>query len=175
MDKGLAHSVAQVGSDVPGELVGSVRVRPTRFPNLARGQNPDDATIDDVTAICKAELERAGIKTHTFGILFGNSEVPSKCVGEVGSWSFRRAWYYWIAEGPGLPPEYADRLHETHGREVRVEGHCGCPSPAEWAEGFGVGSYHVDTAEGLKALADTLRSVTPRTDHLGRNGEAVHP
>jgi hypothetical protein len=68
--------------------------------------------------------------------------------------------------------EAAERLHATHGTQVRVDGHCGCPSPREWFKGFGVGHYHVDTPAGLKALADAIRSVydaskdpdaTPRT------------
>lgn len=129
--------------------------RKRAFPNLA--SSPDNT--EAVTAACKSELEAAGIQTYVFGGLYGQSEVPSKCVGHLSGWSFKRAWYYWVATGPGIPPEIAERLHATHGREVRVEGHCGCPSPLEWAHGFAIGSYHVDTNDGLKALADTLASI----------------
>ncbi len=58
--------------------------------------------------------------------------------------------------GPGLPLTYAQPLHEAFGQVVRVDGHCGCPSPLEWFKGFGVGLYHVDSPEGLKALARAL-------------------
>lgn len=133
----------------------------THFPNLAR-RDPSEEEIAVITEICRSELEAAGIETHTFGTLLSPSEVPSKCIGGLAGWTFKRAWYYWTASGPGLPPDYAERLHATHGKEVRVEGHCGCPSPSDWAKGFAIGSYHIDTGEGLKALADTLRSVAPQ-------------
>lgn len=129
-----------------------------RFPNLARQQNPPQEVIDQVTAICKSELEAAGIKVSNFNIVL-RGEVPSCALGSLSGWSFQRAWYYWIAEGPGIPIEIVEKLHASHGRQVRVEGHCGCPSPLEWRKGFAIGSYHVDSPEGLRALADTLRSI----------------
>lgn len=147
------------------------------FPNLARGE-PTPEEVDTVTAICRAELEAAGIKPYSFGSLYHSNEVPSKCVGGLSGWSFERAWYYWRAKGPGIPPEIAERLHATHGRDVRVEGHCGCPSPLEWAHGFAIGSYHIDTPEGLKALADTLRSIWDNPDDrptsAGRTGSGAN-
>ena len=33
------------------------------------------------------------------------------------------------------------------------------PSPLEWFKGLAVGSYHVDSPEGLKALADTIKKI----------------
>ena len=87
----------------------------------------------------------------------GRREVDTSIAGELHQWSFRRAWSYWVAEGPGLPPTYATPLHEAHGNDVRVDGHCGSPSPLEWHKGFAVGMYHVDTPTGLKALADALK------------------
>jgi hypothetical protein len=121
------------------------------FPNLAG--RPD---IDDIVS---AELAAAGIGIRDLGEWFKahSGEVRTGIIGCCGPWTFRRAWYYWIATGPGLPPVYANALHETHGRQVRVDGHCGCPSPLEWHKGFAVGQYHVDTPDGLKALADTLK------------------
>ena len=52
-----------------------------------------------------------------------------------------------------------ERLHAAHGQEVRVAGHCGCPSPREWYHGFGCGLYHVAPPAGLRALAETLRAI----------------
>jgi hypothetical protein len=115
--------------------------------------------VAEVTAICEAELEAAGIKVFRLPLPLQNSEVPSLAHGSLSMWGFERAWYYWRASGPGLPVEIAEKLHATHGKVVRVAGHCGCPSPREWYHGFGVGDYHVDNQEGLNALADALRSV----------------
>lgn len=146
--------------------------RSAGFPNLARAEPFDEETLEAVTSICAAELDAAGINVHIFGSMLGRGEVPTKAIGHLSMWKFERAWYYWRASGPGIPPEFADRLHATHGTQVRVAGHCACPSPREWYKGFGVGDYHVDTPAGLKALADTLLAVydarndpeaTPRT------------
>lgn len=140
------------------------------FPNLARSdQSPE--MIAEVTAITDSELRQAGITVSDLRFPV-RGEVPTETYGSLSMWGFERAWYYWVAKGPGLPVEVAERLHVTHGTVVRVDGHCGCPSPREWFKGFGVGCYHVDTQEGLNALADAIRSVydpakdptaTPRT------------
>jgi hypothetical protein len=89
-------------------------------------------------------------------------EVPSLVIGNLSPWTFERAWHYWIAKGPGIPADVAEQLHRTLGRDVRVNGHCGCPSPLEQNHGFAVGLYHVDTPAGLKALADTIKRVDVR-------------
>jgi len=134
--------------------------RDAGFPNLARGQNPPIEVIAEVTAIAEAELKAAGIDVHIIRFFPGSrGEVPSNAHGTLAMWGFERAWYYWIAKGPGIPVELAEQLHATHGKVVRVAGHCGCPSPREWYKGFGVGDYHVDSPEGLRALADVLRSI----------------
>jgi len=106
-----------------------------------------------------AELMGAGIKIHKLEFLRDRGEVKTSVSGSLFLWSFERAWYYWVAQGPGIPPKYANELHEKFGKDVRVDGHCGCPSPKEWFKGFAVGHYHVDTQEGLNALADTIRKV----------------
>lgn len=142
------------------------------FPNLARREATPEV-FAEVTAIAEAELIAGGIKCTRMP--FGRGEVPSGAFGSLSMWGFERCWYYWSAKGPGLPLEVAERLHASHGKDVRVDGHCGCPSPREWFKGFGVGAYHIDTPEGLKALADALLSVydaskdpdaTPRTGGL---------
>jgi hypothetical protein len=129
------------------------------FPNLARGfKITDKNVIDEITAITDAELTAAGINIYQ-NRFPPDGEVPSETFGYLSGWTFRRLWYYWSAKGPGIPPDIAERLHATHGTVVRVEGHCGCPSPLEWRKGFAISSYHVDSPDGLKALADTLRSI----------------
>lgn len=108
-----------------------------------------------------SELRIDKIEVHKLPELCreNHPEMRTIIMGGLAGWSFERAWYYWIAKGPGIPPEHADKLHEKYGKEVRVDGHCGCPSPKEWFKGFSVGHYHVDTQEGLCALADTIREI----------------
>lgn len=145
------------------------------FPNLARRGDPPQEEIDEVTEICKAELLAAGINPYIISMFpGGRGEVPTNAIGTLTMWGFQRRWYYWSASGPGLPIEVSERLHASHGTVVRVDGHCGCPSPREWFKGFGVGSYHIDSPEGLKALADAILSVyDPSKDpkHDPRHGE----
>lgn len=129
------------------------------FENLARGSNPTNKEIDEVTEQVKSELHEAGIDIVLLGIAVNTTEVPSKAIGFLSKWGFTRDWRYWIAEGPGIPIEIAEKLYASHGRECRVGGSCVCPSPREAFGGFGVGLYHVDTQEGLNALADAIRSV----------------
>lgn len=136
------------------------------FPNKAG----DHADTDD---ILRAELKAAGIFTlqeldgkdpdymaETFRRLSG--EVKTSVIGHLHGWEFKRAWYYWVCSGPGIELAAAERLHAEHGRYVRVDGDAGAPSPRERFKGLGCGSYHVDSAEGLKALADTIRSLVER-------------
>ena len=110
----------------------------------------------------KDELAYAGITCHYIDP--GRSEVPSHICGRLCGWTFTRAWYYWRATGPALPFKYAAPLHELIGKEVRVGGHAGCPSPEKWygktgpiPNIIGVPSYHIDTQEGLTIFAATLK------------------
>lgn len=128
-----------------------LRQIPQGFPNYAGHDNVDDAL--------EAELEAAGIPVQRMPeILRKRGEVQTIIVGWLHTWAFERAWYYWRAKGPGLPPQYADALHVLFGKEVRVAGHCACPSPLEWYKGFAVGDYHIDSPRGLRALADALNA-----------------
>lgn len=137
------------------------------FPNKAG----DHADTD---AILNAELKAAGIfnMLEHDGIASdsvlvkhfreGSGEVKTSVKGVLHGWVFERAWYYWRAKGPGIELEAAMALHATHGNVVRVDGLCGCPSPLERYQGLACGSYHVDTPEGLKALADTIRGLVAK-------------
>lgn len=135
----------------------------SNFPNKAG----DHADTD---SILTAELHAAGIATvqETEGVFDAHltellreasGEVKTSVIGVLHGWQFSRAWYYWVCSGPGIEVEAAERLHAAHGSTVRVAGHCGCPSPREWFKGLACGSYHVDSPEGLKALADTIRAL----------------
>lgn len=135
----------------------------TAFPNKAG----DHLDTDD---ILRAELKAAGIQTLQEAdgqppeyladfIREGSGEVKTSVIGCLYGWTFKRAWYYWMCSGPGIDVESAEALHAAYGQDVRVEGHCGCPSPRKRFKGLGCGSYHVDTQEGLKALADTIKFI----------------
>lgn len=132
-----------------------------RLPNLARRKEDTDAWIlvdqQVLTELTKAKITVVG--PHEWLRTRNNTEVPTSYLGQLCKWSFERSWYYWRAKGPGIPSEVAEGFHKTWGQEVRVDGHCGCPSPAEMFEGFAVGVYHIDTQEGLTAFAELLRSI----------------
>ena len=130
----------------------------TYFPNLARDRQDDRPEVtDEVNRIASDELVQAGIGVFT---TWGSEgEVPASVAGECCTWIFTRKWRYWVAEGPGIPPDAAEEFHKTWGTVVRVAGHCGCPSPLEWCKGFAVGLYHIDTQEGLTAFAALLKSI----------------
>ena len=129
------------------------------FPNLSTHDSDKGRVREYTNQILVTELNAAGIRATLLPGDKSNSEVPGYVIGTLAFWSFERLWYYWSAKGPGLPVEVAERLHASHGSEVRVAGHCGCPSPRDWYKGFGVPDYHVDTPDGLLALADAIRSV----------------
>jgi hypothetical protein len=115
---------------------------------------------DDKDEEIAEELRLAGISLVKLPeFMRDKNEVKTVIMGELYKWGFRRAWYYWVADGPGLPLEEAMELHEKWGNVVRVDGHCCCPSPLEWNEGFATGLYHVDSQEGLNALADMIRRI----------------
>lgn len=151
----------------------------TRFPNLARhicerypaaekpAMLPDaEETARLVNEQITAELVAAGIpdvREGDRGILdrsFGKlemlrlpngyfPEVPSGLTGYIHRWTFERAWRYYVAKGPGIPPAEADEFDREWGSEARADGDCACRGAAFWSEGFGTGVYHIDTAEGL--------------------------
>ena len=95
-----------------------------------------------------------------------SGEVKTGVIGTLHGWEFKRGWYYWMANGPGIDNVTAEKLHAAHGREVRVAGYAGGISPTEWYRGLGCGSYHVDSPEGLKALADTIKEVVARSGYV---------
>ena len=111
------------------------------------------------------ELSEAGIEVVEGERSRG--EVPHTLTGRLADWNFSRAWYYWMANAEkGLPLEVATELHsrkysvegerqpETYGQVIRVNGNCGCPAPTR-----SVRSYHIDSQEGLNALAGAIRTL----------------
>jgi hypothetical protein len=106
------------------------------------------------------ELETAGIpvataKPHT-------NEVPYTIMGRLGGFTFHRAWYYWVVDGP-MPMWLAERINiDPANKAIRVAGHCGCPPPKEWGIQIGdeeyVTTYHIDTEIGLRVFADAVKT-----------------
>jgi hypothetical protein len=120
--------------------------------NNYAGQADKDSEI-------QAELEQAGISVCRMPEFTRGEHPEMRTViqGGLHGWSFRRAWYYWVATGPGLPPRYAYPLDATHGNVIRASGDCACRGARFWFKGMGVPFYHVDTQEGLNALALAIR------------------
>jgi len=117
------------------------------------------AGVENCDNEIKNELNQANIEVFSYEFMRKKGEVPTSIIGMLGGWQFERAWCYWVAKGPGIPPDIAEELHTTHGKYVRVDGHCGCPSPKEWFNGFAVGCYHIDSQEGLNALAKVIQKI----------------
>lgn len=87
------------------------------------------ATCDEVI---RRELERARVPVETCERVRG--EVAYSVLGRLGDFTFRRAWYYYIVDGP-VPIEVAREIYaDPVGRDdVRAGGDCGCISPDDYA------------------------------------------
>ena len=142
------------------------------FPNKAGDHTDTDDILHD-------ELRAAGIPTwdehdnilgditHMKSIIRKLSgEVKSSTWGSLYGWEFNRAWYYWVAKGPGIEVEMAKTLNDQYGSVVRVNGVCGGACPIQMYKGLACGCYHIDTPEGLKALADTIKAQVAKYAHL---------
>jgi hypothetical protein len=90
--------------------------------NLAGHVNPN-FTIERELIRCRIDVVHGETS---------KGEVATSLTGRLGPFTFRRAWYYWVASGP-VPLDVADELYaDPVGREdVRVAGHCGCPAPRD--------------------------------------------
>jgi hypothetical protein len=98
----------------------------------------------DCDQYIKKELERSRIEIVTVDRLRG--EVPSSLTGKLGELSFKRAWRYWVVNGP-VPIDVAYVLYEDPvGRtDIRAGGDCTCRHPdtcAEWYDTEGKLIYH---------------------------------
>lgn len=113
--------------------------------NLA-GNKDCDVAIEWELTRCKIEVVR--------GERSDRREVPASITGKLGPFTFWRAWYYWVVNGP-MPLEaarelYADPVGKT---DVRVAGNCGCPAPEPpWVEYYDAdGHFLVQDPEGKQA------------------------
>lgn len=109
----------------------------------------------------KDELERARIPI--LSVPLTKDEVPYTLVGQLGDFTFTRAWYYWMVAGR-FPLERAKVLYaDPAGKQsVRVSGHCGCPPPEDpridyFAVVEGVEKKVLHGAKNLQDLADAKK------------------
>jgi hypothetical protein len=80
---------------------------------------------------------------------------PFRDIGIIG--------YAKVPEGPGIEVEAAEKLHQKFGTVVRTDGYSGGKSPREHFQGLACGNYHVDTQEGLNALAETIKELVEKS------------
>ena len=120
----------------------------------------------------EVELKKAGIPIEKIDSPEG--ECAYTLIGKLKNWTFKRAWYYWMAttaEENAIPMPKALEMHNKkypdemfdhdqelgiYGKSIRVGGHCGCPSPKEYNV---TDCYHIDTQEGLNEFARVINSL----------------
>lgn len=136
--------------------------------NLARRFDREHLVADpEVQETVRAELTEAGINICDMDFFLDScGEVPTSIIGIQCRWQFQRAWYYWVAKGPGIPVEKAEEFDKQWGKVVRADGDCGCRGPLFWNEGFGTDSYHIHSQEGLNAFVKLLKEI-----HIPRKRE----
>lgn len=90
--------------------------------NLA-GDKDCDRSIERELIVARIPLKKVELDPV-------HREVPYTLEGELGKFTFQRAWYYWVAHGP-MPLKNALELYADPAgrRDVRVTGHCMCPPP----------------------------------------------
>jgi len=105
-----------------------------------------------------SELEHAGIEWVAHGSVPERTEVFTNITGSLGTWKFTRAWRYWVATSPeGLRITLAESLHYYLGRSARANGDAACRGPQVSSESSRTQGYHLDSQDGLNALASTIR------------------
>jgi hypothetical protein len=120
----------------------------------------------NATALCAVELQAANIRIVALDEPYG--EPRSLVAGQVGAFTFRRAWVYWIVNGTmskahahaintaERPPTERESRYsggeQTWGDVIRVDGFAGgrdVTGPVD--------SWHIDTEDGLAYFAVRLR------------------
>ena len=95
--------------------------------NLACNSRTDEVILY-TTEQCRHELIQAKIVVVE-GEIPEHTEVPSRVQGQLGAFTFRRAWYYWVAKGP-MPLALADEIYADPARDdIRAHGFAGGIEP----------------------------------------------
>ena len=143
----------------------------------------EELLLAGITPFClKGERDKhPEVKSTIFGLLGGkhflediqkykdNEDIMSlftlKTLRESAEFCLSRNWYYYVAVGY-VPMEAAVELYEhpIGRKDVRVEGHCGCPDPREYMKNSTlvagrrcVSCYHIDSQEGLNLYVEVLK------------------
>lgn len=129
------------------------------------------AGVETADRDLRRELTRCGIEVVEHGARLKHPEMRVSVTGQLGAFTFERAWYYWIVRGP-MPLDVAKRLyaHPVGATDIRVAGHCGCPPPEHpWVD-------HYD-ADGLELVHDPdgkqEREYSVFTDREGSFAESM--
>jgi len=89
-----------------------------KFINTAGKKEVNGTPIDDFLS---DELKEAGIEIVSYEILRNSHpEVKTAIRGQLHGWTFRRAWYYWMCEGPGINNKEAEELLRSAISELRL-------------------------------------------------------
>lgn len=114
----------------------------------------NSSTEEERKKLIETELDKAGLKEL-----------------EIGNFKLKRNWNYWVAisdKNKGLSLSVATELHNKkyvggedyniYGKCIRVNGHCGSPTPESWSMGYDktIDCYHIDTQEGLNEFVRTV-------------------
>ena len=115
---------------------------------------------------CDADIRRElmGANIAVEAVEKTRSEVPYTLIGKLCGWTFKRAWYYWMAsapEGEGVHETDAESLNEQWHNEVRVAGFAGGTKVSDrLSSRKTIDSYHIDTPEGLNVLAKLIKKLS---------------
>lgn len=116
-------------------------------------------------ATCDEDIRRELARSYidAVDVEEGNTEVPYSVIGKLGDMTLRRAWYYWAVKCR-VPLEIAKALYaDPVGRtDIRVAGHCGCPTPEESAEWFAP-----DGAQLIKRSSDCNPNLVETLERAG--------
>jgi hypothetical protein len=118
----------------------------------------------DCDGLIQSELQRSHIDT-----IHGErreSEVPASITGKLGPFTFVRAWYYWIVNGP-VPLTVARELYANPVgvTDIRVAGHCGCPPPERpWITVITLDGRHVIDSQERERIEKLFRNVVDREE-----------
>lgn len=129
-----------------------------QLPNLAA--NVSAGVVELATAVVGRELAAAGIPSLTAYPNLKFHEVSARTVGVLEFpkgivFGIQRASSYYAVRGThSLPCREAVLLNRTWGSQVRINGDSG---GNESVPGNGVSSWHIDSLQGLEALALSLR------------------
>ena len=118
------------------------------------------AKKDDCDQFILYELKKAGIRPE-FLKKTSNNEVPYNIIGKLSCFEFHRAWYYWIVRGP-MPLEVAKLMYNTEigKKDIRVDGHCGCPAPEDpWLKYFDEDGHHLFNKKEIEDFPNDNRMV----------------